>query len=477
MSNERITLTVDGETVTVAGKKIETEILVNPKSDVYYYGPKRELCLWLAKSLGSGSFGQVFLGLDLNTGKKYVVKRVDKKIGGVLGDDNLSAKQIQEEELRLWNELILERNNLLILNQKRHPNIVNLIYTAQLEDPKLKKGTFDIVMNHIPMKFYFFLQEIAELDSQTEQLELKLDMLNQLMKGLSYMHSKDIDHHDFNPKNMGFKKGKHKTHAVIYDIGPSNGTDAFRPLSLAKIEDDGVQTLTWKQRTQWELYSFLSVALIVITGENASSHPFNPGLNQRMAVSAWQTQKNENKALAGKKKLLAEKIRTGQTSNAQELSELKKELRNLKKLIKVRKKVETLLKFLPEGLADSPHDDSPTLNDFFLKLQKHGVFKKSKVVTEVEKEKRKQKANASLAGKNVDLWKALFDVKKLREIYTNNESDLNQTNLKMKENELKKLVEVVSSRVIDIKGGTGKRVVKNAYHWLREAYQYQYLRE
>jgi len=128
------------------------------------------------KKIGKGTYGEVFVALDTNTGEQLAVKRINK---GISGDGTQLAAF--EQELR-------------IMQQLKHPYIVQFICSNC--DPE--KGVLDIFLEYVAGGSLSHL--IKEHGKLTTKLAAKFTA--QMVLGIKYLHDKQIIHRDIKGGNV-----------------------------------------------------------------------------------------------------------------------------------------------------------------------------------------------------------------------------------------------------------------------------------
>lgn len=139
--------------------------------------------------LGSGSFAQVYKGIDKRTNTPVAIKVIDSKL-------------LDSERARfvlLWNYLTFHREyherEKQIFKSLNHINIVSLYDVVEKDEPQ-------------DGKYYFFVMELCEgggLDAHTKKPlpeELVRKLLMQLKEAFLYLKSKNIVHRDLKPQNI-----------------------------------------------------------------------------------------------------------------------------------------------------------------------------------------------------------------------------------------------------------------------------------
>ena len=134
----------------------------------------------LSKQLGKGSFGEVYLTTKKGSSKKYATKILDKK------------KFSRNEKIKSYLD-----NEIAILNEINHPNIVNLIDIQ--ETPELcyivteycNGGSLSSCLKQYQEKYgTAFPEEIVQ------------HIMRQVMDAMKYLHEKKILHRDLKSDNI-----------------------------------------------------------------------------------------------------------------------------------------------------------------------------------------------------------------------------------------------------------------------------------
>ncbi|XP_028566649.2 death-associated protein kinase 2-like isoform X2 [Podarcis muralis] len=149
----------------------------------------------LLEKLGSGHFGVVRRCQERCTGSFYAAKsvKVRKRKGSRLG---LDREQVERE--------------VSILQQLQHPNIM------RLHDVFAGKGEVVLILELIHGGELFDFIAEKELLTETEAIQF----LQQILLGLTYMHSRRIAHFDLKPENiMLFQKDAPNPLIKIIDFG------------------------------------------------------------------------------------------------------------------------------------------------------------------------------------------------------------------------------------------------------------------
>jgi serine/threonine protein kinase len=133
----------------------------------------------LIKSVGKGSFGEVFLASRKGTDQMYAVKKVSKSLA------------LQEKVKKYFN------NEIYILKQVNHPNIIKLYEIKQtlnnfylVFDLCNGGGLSNCLEKYMKQNKKPFTQEIAQ------------SIIRQLVSGLQYLHNNKILHRDLKLDNV-----------------------------------------------------------------------------------------------------------------------------------------------------------------------------------------------------------------------------------------------------------------------------------
>ncbi|VUZ44494.1 unnamed protein product [Hymenolepis diminuta] len=139
-------------------------------------GEHRRIMYNNAKVIGSGSFGMVFVAL-LDGEREVAIKKV------------LQDKRYKNRELQILREL-------------RHPNIVSLIYYFYSVASSKPKDTYlNLVQEYVPQALSRVVKHYWHVRQPIPMNHVKLYSF-QMIRGLAYVHNKNICHRDIKPQNL-----------------------------------------------------------------------------------------------------------------------------------------------------------------------------------------------------------------------------------------------------------------------------------
>ncbi|KAM3177407.1 hypothetical protein ACTXT7_004623 [Hymenolepis weldensis] len=139
-------------------------------------GEHRRIMYNNAKVIGSGSFGMVFVAL-LDGEREVAIKKV------------LQDKRYKNRELQILREL-------------RHPNIVSLIYYFYSVASSKPKDTYlNLVQEYVPQALSRVVKHYWHVRQPIPMNYVKLYSF-QMIRGLAYVHNKNICHRDIKPQNL-----------------------------------------------------------------------------------------------------------------------------------------------------------------------------------------------------------------------------------------------------------------------------------
>ena len=127
------------------------------------------------KIIGSGSYGQVYLGQNILDKKYYAIKHMDKKI-----------------IFSILNSLLNIKKEIDIQSKISHPNIVKLLYVKESE------SSFDLIMEYAQNGNLFYYIREKESLSEEESFSIFIQVVN----AINFLHENDLIHRDIKPENI-----------------------------------------------------------------------------------------------------------------------------------------------------------------------------------------------------------------------------------------------------------------------------------
>ena len=185
------------------------------------------------KILGKGSFGTVYLGMDLYN-NKYV-----------------ALKKIPSEIIRDPQKIEALSNEILISSGVDNVNLVRILDITEIENNKYIVYEF---CNGGDLRRY--LKFFKRFDEKSVQY-----FMSQILNGLSELHAKKIIHHDLKPENV-------LVDLIPFDIKDNNNVEERKKFD--KLVED-ILKLTDKKRNQNQ----------PMENENIN----NPGINKQFVLS------------------------------------------------------------------------------------------------------------------------------------------------------------------------------------------------
>ena len=154
--------------------KINSEIIYDSTYSLKYFLPVYEQDGRI-KIIGSGAYGQVYLGLNTITKKYYAIKHMDKK--NIY--DLLHSLSGIEKEIEIQSKI-------------DHPNIVKLLYVKETDI------SYDLIMEYAPGgNLFHFIRKNKGLD-ETKSFSLFIQIVN----AIYFLHENDLIHRDIKPENI-----------------------------------------------------------------------------------------------------------------------------------------------------------------------------------------------------------------------------------------------------------------------------------
>ena len=141
----------------------------------------------ILETVGSGQYGQVYRGRCLKTQEIVAIKELSLR--------TVSTHRFIRE--------------LRALSRSRHPNLVNLVGVEYFPEGRYlileycDRGTLRDCIN----------------DECFDSIQLKLQLIQDVLRGLSYLHEHGICHCDLKPENILLAQGAERVQAKIADLG------------------------------------------------------------------------------------------------------------------------------------------------------------------------------------------------------------------------------------------------------------------
>ena len=133
----------------------------------------------LEKSLGKGAFGEVYLTTKKGTNKLYATKKIEREL------------------VESGNTMKYLTNEILILKELNHPNIV------KFEEIKKTKNHYYIIMEYCNGgELYKTLEKYMDKYKKPFSQEIVQHLMRQIVNAFKYIHGKKIIHRDIKLENI-----------------------------------------------------------------------------------------------------------------------------------------------------------------------------------------------------------------------------------------------------------------------------------
>ncbi len=211
----------------------------------------------IVRILGQGGFGRSYLALDTKSQKQCVLKEFAPQVEAK--QDLQKAKELFEREAS-------------VLRTLQHSQIPRFHSSVQVQ--VRDKNLFFLVQDYIEGDNYLDLLEQRQGNNFSE--EEVVDLLQQILPVLTYIHSQNVVHRDISPDNLIWRRSDKKP--VLIDFGgvkqlpASKGfwftqLGANRTLLGKKGYAPEEQLRQGKAFPSSDLYSLAVTALVLLTGK------------------------------------------------------------------------------------------------------------------------------------------------------------------------------------------------------------------
>ena len=166
------------------------------KRDADLSPPERRIRWQRGELVGSGGFGRVYCGLDLDTGGLMAVKQIALAPGTLsqLACDDSASADVALDSLDKGAEALREiETEVALMKRLKHPNVVGYIGTERTED-----GMLNIFMEYVPGgSIHSLLQRFGSFSETVIRVYTR-----QILAGLEYLHRHQIMHRDIKGANI-----------------------------------------------------------------------------------------------------------------------------------------------------------------------------------------------------------------------------------------------------------------------------------
>jgi serine/threonine protein kinase len=155
----------------------------------------------IIRQLGQGGFGRTYLAEDINKSHQTCVLK------------EFAPQVEQQQDLQKAKELFEREAN--VLKKLQHPQIP--YFHASLQVKIGSKDFFFLVQDYVDGDNFYQLLEQRESQGKTFSEEEVINLLQQILPVLSYIHSRDVVHRDISPDNLIWRRSDNLP--VLIDFG------------------------------------------------------------------------------------------------------------------------------------------------------------------------------------------------------------------------------------------------------------------
>ena len=130
----------------------------------------------ILKDIGGGSYGTVYEGINKETHQKVAIKKLKQKID-------------------CWEDC-MNQNEVYFLRKLNHPNVIKLIEVIREQNSDIS-----FVFEFCECNLYEFITNHRKRKKSLPEYKIQNIILN-ITRGLSYIHSQNIMHRDLKPENI-----------------------------------------------------------------------------------------------------------------------------------------------------------------------------------------------------------------------------------------------------------------------------------
>ena len=130
----------------------------------------------ILKDIGGGSYGTVYEGINKETHQKVAIKKLKQKIDS-------------------WEDC-MNQNEVYFLRKLNHPNVIKLIEVIREQNSDIS-----FVFEYCECNLYEFITNHRKRKKSISENKIQ-NIIYNITRGLSYIHSQNIMHRDLKPENI-----------------------------------------------------------------------------------------------------------------------------------------------------------------------------------------------------------------------------------------------------------------------------------